>query len=75
MSKTLREFNALPKKTATLTGKIVLPEDMVGALRYIEANTEANKSLIIQEALAKYGIVQKAKTLKEELGSKKQTKV
>ena len=69
ISKILDEFNAMPKRTATLNGKVILPEEMIEALRYIEKNTDANKSLILEQALEKFGIIQKAKSLKKELES------
>lgn len=69
MSKTLKEFNAMTKKKSPLNGKIILPEEMVEALRFVTENTEADRSLIIEQALLKFGIVQKAKSLRKELGA------
>jgi len=67
MNKTLNEFNSMKKKTAALSGKVILPKEMIEALQFIEKNTDASKSLIIEQALTKFGVLQKAKMLKKEL--------
>jgi len=64
---TLKAFNSLSKKQIALKGKIILPQEMVEAISFIETNTEASLSAIIEQALIKYGIVKKAAEVKKEI--------
>lgn len=64
---TLKAFNSLSSKQVALKGKITLPQEIVEAISFIETNTEATVSVIIEQALKKYGIVKKAAEVKKEI--------
>lgn len=60
-------LDSLVNEKKAINAKIILDQETIDALNYIEKNSKANISVLIEQGLVKLGVIKIAEKLKSEL--------